>query len=87
MLSVAAAVLWLFGMLGYGIGAGVMGKYGNSLGFAVCMAALLLWSSVLGLMAGEWNAALPATRKRMYAALVFIVLSVIVLSFSTLLRK
>ena len=87
LLSLAAAILWLFGMLGYGMGAGVMGKYGNSLGFAVCMAALLLWSSVLGLMAGEWNAALPATRKRMYAALVFIVLSVIVLSFSTLLRK
>jgi len=87
LLSLAAAILWLFGMLGYGMGAGVMGKYGNSLGFAVCMAALLLWSSVLGLMAGEWKAALPATRKRMYTALLFIVLSVIVLSFSTLLRK
>jgi len=87
LLSLAAAVLWLFGMLGYGIGAGVMGKYGNSLGFAVCMAALLLWSSVLGLLAGEWKAVLPITRKRMYTALIFIVLSVIVLSFSTLLRK
>ena len=53
LLSSAAAVLWLFGMLGYGIGAGVMGKYGNSLGFSVCMGALLLWSSVLGLIAGN----------------------------------
>jgi L-rhamnose-H+ transport protein len=87
LLSLAAAVLWLFGMLGYGIGAGVMGKYGNSLGFAVCMAALLLWSSALGLMTGEWKTALPATRRRMHTALVFIILSVIVLGFSTLLRK
>jgi L-rhamnose-H+ transport protein len=87
LLSLAAAILWLFGMLGYGMGAGVMGKYGNSLGFAVCQAALLLWSSVLGLIAGEWKAALPVTRRRMYTALIFIVLSVIVLSFSTLLRK
>lgn len=87
LLSLAAAVLWLFGMLGYGIGARVLGKYGDSLGFAVCMAALLLWSSALGLMSGEWKMALFSTRRRMKVALVCIVLSVTVLGFSTLLRK
>jgi hypothetical protein len=71
-------------MLGYGVGASIMGKFGTSLGFAVCMAALLLWSSALGEMAGEWRAALPATLRRMRIGLGFIMLSVIVLGFSGL---
>lgn len=84
LLALSAAVLWLFGMLGYGVGASIMGKFGTSLGFAVCMAALLLWSSALGEMAGEWRAALPATLRRMRIGLGFIMLSVIVLGFSGL---
>lgn len=84
LLALAAAVLWLFGMLGYGVGASIMGKFGTSLGFAVCMAALLLWSSALGQMAGEWRAALPSTLRRMRIGLGFIVLSVIVLGVSGL---
>lgn len=84
LLALAAAVLWLFGMLGYGVGASVMGKFGTSLGFAVCMAALLLWSSALGQMAGEWRAALAPTLRRMRIGLGFIMLSVIILSFSGL---
>ena len=87
LLALAAAVLWLFGMLGYGVGASIMGKFGNSLGFAVCMAALLLWSSALGQMAGEWRAAPPSTQKRMYTGLAFIMVSVIVLGFSGLFRS
>ncbi len=78
LLAFAAALLWLFGMLGYGIGAGFMGRYGNSLGFAVCMAALLLWSSSLGLMAGEWKGTPPAARTRMQIGLAFIIASVTV---------
>ena len=87
VLAFAAAILWLFGMLGYGIGAGMMGKYGNSLGFAVCMAALLLWSSALGLMAGEWKSAPAAARRRMQTGLLFIIASVTVLGISGILRK
>ena len=87
LLAFAAAVLWLFGILGYGVGASIMGKFGNSLGFAVCMASLLLWSSVLGQMAGEWRGALPATMRRMRIGLGFITLSVIVLGFSGLFRS
>jgi L-rhamnose-H+ transport protein len=87
LLAFAAAVLWLFGMLGYGVGASIMGKFGTSLGFAVCMAGLLLWSSALGQMAGEWRAALPPTLRRMRIGLGFIVLSVVALGFSGLFRS
>jgi L-rhamnose-H+ transport protein len=86
MLALAAAVLWLFGMLGYGAGASVMGKYGNSIGFAVCMTVVLLWSSALGLIAGEWKSASSAARMRMRAGLALIIVSMSVLGIGSLVR-
>jgi L-rhamnose-H+ transport protein len=84
MLAFAAACLWLFGMLGYGVGASEMGKYGNSIGFAVFMAVMLIWSSALGLIAGEWKAASSVAKMRMRAGLALIIASMSVLGISTL---
>ncbi len=85
-LAFAAAVFWLFGMLGYGVGASAMGAYGNSIGFAVCMAVLLLWSSTLGTFAGEWRMAPPRARSRMGIGVALITASMITLSFDSLLH-
>jgi L-rhamnose-H+ transport protein len=84
MLALAAACLWLFGMLGYGVGASEMGKYGNSIGFAVFMAVMLVWSSLLGLFAGEWKSASSIAQMRMRAGLALIIVSMSVLGISTL---
>jgi L-rhamnose-H+ transport protein len=84
MLAFSAAFLWLFGMLGYGVGASEMEKYGNSIGFAVFMAVMLLWSSALGLIAGEWRSASSVARMRMRAGLALIIVSMSVLGISTL---
>lgn len=86
LLALAAAVLWLFGMLGYGLGAGKMGEYGNSIGFAVCMAVLLLWSSALGVFAGEWRLATSRSRFRMQFGMALITLSMFALGFDSLLH-
>lgn len=86
MLAFAAACLWLFGMLGYGVGAGEMGKYGNSIGFAVFMAVMLLWSSALGLIAGEWKSAPSIAQNRMRAGLALIIVSMSVLGIGTLVQ-
>ena len=86
LLALAAAVLWLFGMLGYGVGATEMGAYGNSIGFAVCMAVLLLWSSALGVFAGEWRLAPASSRSRMRLAMVLITASMFTLGFDSLLH-
>lgn len=86
LLALAAGVLWLFGMLGYGIGAGKMGEYGNSIGFAVCMAVLLLWSSALGMFAGEWRRAPSHSRSRMQFGMALITLSMFALGFDSLLH-
>ncbi len=87
LLAFAAAFLWLFGMLGYGVGANEMGRYGNSIGFAVCMAVVLLWSSALGLIAGEWKSASSIAHTRMRVGLVLIIVSISVLGVSSLLRQ
>jgi L-rhamnose-H+ transport protein len=86
LLALAAAVLWLSGMLGYGVGAGAMGVYGNSIGFAVCMAVLLLWSSALGTIAGEWRLAPVVARTRMRFGVAFITASMVTLGLDSLLH-
>jgi L-rhamnose-H+ transport protein len=87
LLAAAAACLWLFGMLGYGVGASIMGPYGNSVGFAVCMIALLLWASALGVFSGEWRAAPSSARLRMYCGVGLITISVLSLGLGTLLYE
>lgn len=84
MFAFAGALLWLFGMLGYGVGAGKMEKYGNSIGFAVFMAVMLLWSTALGLIAGEWRSASSIAQWRMRTGLALIIVSMSVLGISTL---
>lgn len=85
-LASAAAFFWLFGMLGYGVGASIMGKLGDSLGFAICMAVLLLWSSALGIMTGEWKEAPPGSLVLMRAGLLLIIASTSILGMSALIR-
>lgn len=86
LLALAAAALWLFGMLGYGFGGEEMGKYGNSIGFAAFMAVTLIWSTSLGLFAGEWKSAPAVAMKRMRIGLTLIVVSMSVLGIGTLIH-
>ena len=86
-LAIAAALLWLFGMLGYGMGASIMGKLGDSLGFAICMAVLLLWSSALGIMSGEWKGVSQGILVQMRAGLLLIIGSTSILGMSSLVRR
>lgn len=86
LISVSSAVLWLFGMLGYGFGADKMGKYGNSIGFAVFMGVTLFWSNALGLFAGEWKTASPSAIRYMRVGLALIIVSMTVLGVSTLIH-
>jgi hypothetical protein len=87
MLAFAGALLWLFGMLGYGVGAGKMEKYGNSIGFAVFMAVMLLWSTSLGLITGEWKSAPSVAQGRMRMGLALIIVSMSVLGIGTLVHE
>lgn len=84
-LVVAMACLWLSGTLGYGWGAAKIGTFGTSIGFAVYMIMLLLWSTTLGVLTGEWRQAKRQTLARMRMGLAVILVSVLILSATGLL--
>jgi L-rhamnose-H+ transport protein len=83
-LAIAMGLLWLSGMVGYGIGATLVGKFGTSLGFALFITAMILSSNFLGILTGEWRATSPATRRVLTAAVVVILISVLVLNLGGL---
>jgi L-rhamnose-H+ transport protein len=83
-LGIAMGLLWLSGMVGYGIGATLVGKYGTSLGYTLFITAMILSSNFLGILTGEWKATSRTTRRVLAAAVVVILISVLVLNLGGL---
>jgi len=83
-LGVSMGLLWLAGIVLYGWGATLVGRYGTSVGFAAFVSAQILASNALGILAGEWKATSPHTRRLLTAGVAVIVVSVIVLSLGGL---
>jgi L-rhamnose-H+ transport protein len=83
-LGAAMAILWLSGIVMYGMGATLVGKYGTSVGFALFVSAVILASNSLGVVTGEWRGTTPLTRRLLYVAVGIIILSVLVLSLGGL---
>jgi L-rhamnose-H+ transport protein len=79
-IAIAMAFLWLLGVLAYGIGAGFVGVYGTSLGFALFTASQILSANTLGMLTGEWRATTSRTRKILASGVAMILASVIVLN-------
>ncbi len=84
VLALVMAVLWLSGVIVYGIGATVVGKYGTSIGFALFVAAQILSSNMMGVLTGEWKATSPKTRRILAGAVVLTIISVVVLNLGGL---
>jgi L-rhamnose-H+ transport protein len=84
MLSAAMALLWLAGIVGYGIGATFVGRYGTSIGFALFAAALILSANMLGVLSGEWKATSARTKRVLTAAVALTLASVVVLNLGGL---
>jgi L-rhamnose-H+ transport protein len=80
LLGVSMGLLWLSGIVIYGWGTTLVGRYGTSVGFAAFVSAQILASNTLGIMAGEWKATSPRTRRLLAAGVAVIVVAVIVLS-------
>jgi len=83
-LGIAMGLLWVTGILSYGIGATWVGRYGTSIGFMLFIAASILSANVFGILAGEWKATSSKTRQFLFAALAFIVGAVVVLNLGGL---
>jgi L-rhamnose-H+ transport protein len=84
LLGGAMGLLWLSGIVGYGIGATLVGSYGTSVGFALFIAAQIFWSNALGVLTGEWKATSGRTRQVLLAAVLVTLISVVVLNLGGL---
>ena len=80
LLSLAMGVLWLGGILLYGVGAMLTGPYGTSVGFVLLVASVLIAANVAGIFAGEWNSVSSKTKKLLYGGIASILISVIILN-------
>jgi len=84
LLAVAMAAMWITAVLGYGIGATLVGTDGTSIGYMLFVAASILFANAYGLMAGEWKGTSPRTRRLLMVAIAFILVSVILLNLGGL---
>lgn len=84
ILGIAMALLWLVGIVLYGIGATLVGTYGTSVGFALFISAQILISNSLGILAGEWKDTTRETKRLLAAGVVVILGAVVVLSLGGL---
>jgi len=83
-LGIAMGAVWVTGILSYGIGATLVGRYGTSIGFMLFIASSILCANIFGILAGEWKATSSKTRQILFAALAFIVGAVVVLNLGGL---
>jgi archaellum component FlaG (FlaF/FlaG flagellin family) len=74
-------ILWLGGILLYGIGATVAGKYGTSVGFVLFVASVVVAANVAGIFAGEWKSVSSTTKRLLTGGIVSILFSVVILNF------
>lgn len=84
VLAFAMALLWVTAILGYGIGATLVGASGTSSGYMLFVAASILFATAFGLITGEWKGASARTRRLLFAAIAFILTAVVILNLGGL---
>jgi L-rhamnose-H+ transport protein len=84
LLAVSMAMMWLSGLLLYGGGATLSGKYGTSVGFTLFVAISVLSSTVVGVLAGEWKSTSRPTRRLLALGVAALVFAVLVLNLGGL---
>ena len=84
LLALAMAMTWIIAVLGYGMGATLVGADGTSVGYMLFVAASILFANAFGLMAGEWKGTSMRTRRLLFTAVAFILVAVVVLNLGGL---
>lgn len=82
VLAVSMGLMWMLGMALYGAGARALGRLGPSFGWAILMCSMVLVSSALGLLTGEWRAAPAAAHRRLRAGLALLVAAICLLGLA-----
>jgi len=80
-LTAAMGLLSFAAIIGYGIGATALGKYGTSLGWAVFVATTIIASTLSGVLMDEWRGTSQLTKRLLVIAVAVILASVLTLDF------
>ncbi len=80
ILAASMGILWTGGLLLYGRGATLLGDLGAAIGWPVFQATIIIVSSLLGAVSGEWRGAEPRFKRLNNVGLVILLGAILVLS-------
>lgn len=75
LLTASMSVMWLIGMLIYGVGATLLGRLGPTIGWALLMSLVVVVANIWGIVTGEWKQAGRRPLQIMSAGLAIVVVS------------
>jgi L-rhamnose-H+ transport protein len=88
LLGALIGVLWYLGQgVGYTAGQAILGPLGVAVGAALFMGAIIVVSNVLGVRTGEWHGVPGATMRKLYIALVLLVVAMSVIAVGNYLQQ
>lgn len=80
--AVFMALTWPGGIILYGIGAAAMGSYGAYAGFPMMLLSSIVAGNVAGVWRGEWKGTSVRPRRLMFAGIVVLAISFVLLAYS-----
>jgi L-rhamnose-H+ transport protein len=86
VLAASMGVMWMAGIMLYGIGARTLGNLGGSLGWAMLMASMVLVSNALGLLTGEWREAPASAKNQLAVGIAILLLAILILGYANYLK-
>ncbi|MGH9444265.1 MAG: L-rhamnose/proton symporter RhaT [Terriglobia bacterium] len=75
LLGIGMGLLWYFGVILYGSGAGIMGELGTVAGWPIFMATMIVFSTIWGFLTGEWKGSTSEAKWYMLAGLIVLVVA------------
>jgi L-rhamnose-H+ transport protein len=86
-LASAMGVAWMFSITLYGRGASCMGPLGGSIGWAVFYCCIIIFSSLCGMLTGEWREGRGRPLRTMTAGLAVLLVAVGILAYANALQN
>ncbi|MGH9470436.1 MAG: L-rhamnose/proton symporter RhaT [Terriglobia bacterium] len=75
LIGLVMALLWYWGIILYGRGAGIMGSLGTVAGWPIFMATMIIISTIWGFGTGEWKGSSSQAKWYMLAGLVVLIVA------------
>ena len=81
LLASLMGVIWMFSITLYGRGASMMGPLGGSVGWAVFYCSIIIFSTLWGIVCGEWREGRGRPLRTLYVGLAVLMVAIVILGF------